>query len=57
MASFLVLVLISVQNTVPQTEASNLQQALCYNIYLGFVFAYESMIAAKVSLLLFYLVI
>lgn len=42
---------LSFQNSLPQTEASNLQQALCYNVYLGFVFAHESMVASQVRLI------
>lgn len=43
--------LLSFQNSLPQTEASTLQQTLCYNVYLGFVFAQESMVASQVRLL------
>lgn len=46
----LVFAWLSVQNSLPQTETANLQQALCYNVYLGFVFAHESLVASQVRL-------
>lgn len=39
------------QDWVCQAESSRLQQALCINIYQGFVFAYESLLASQVRLL------
>lgn len=37
------------KNSIPQPEASNLQQVLCYNVYLGFLFAHESMVASQLD--------
>lgn len=40
------------QSSTCQAELGRLQQALCINIYQGFGFAYESMVALQVRLLL-----
>ncbi|XP_053297462.1 separin isoform X2 [Pleuronectes platessa] len=37
------------KNLTCQTEGSRLQQTLCYSIYQGFVFAYESMLASQLE--------
>ncbi|XP_070698763.1 separin [Pempheris klunzingeri] len=37
------------KNSTGQTEDSRLQQALCFSIYQGFVFAYESMLASQLE--------
>ncbi|XP_018528986.1 LOW QUALITY PROTEIN: separin [Lates calcarifer] len=37
------------KNLTCQTEGSRLQQALCFSIYQGFVFAYESMLASQLE--------
>ncbi|XP_062256226.1 separin [Platichthys flesus] len=37
------------KNLTCQTEDSRLQQTLCYSIYQGFVFAYESMLASQLE--------
>ncbi|XP_044204007.1 separin [Thunnus albacares] len=37
------------KNTTCQTEGNRLQQALGFNIYQGFVFAYESMLASQLE--------
>lgn len=42
---------VNLQDWVCQAERSRLQQALCINIYQGFVFAYESLLASQVRLL------
>ena len=42
---------VHLQDWVCQAENSRLQQALCINIYQGFVFAYESLLASQVRLL------
>lgn len=42
---------VNLQDWVCQAESSRLQQALCINIYQGFVFAYESLLASQVRLL------
>lgn len=47
--------LFSVQSSTCQTETSRLQQALCFSVYQGFVFAYESMLASQVKLFPLYL--
>lgn len=47
--------LFSVQSSTCQTEASRLRQALCFSVYQGFVFAYESMLASQVRLFPLYL--
>lgn len=50
--SLLTCSLLYLQNSTCQAEGSRLQQALCFSIYQGFVFAYESMLASQVRLLL-----
>lgn len=45
------IVVVSLQNSLCQAERSRLQQTLCINIYQGFVFAYESLLASQVRLL------
>ncbi|XP_023279429.1 separin isoform X2 [Seriola lalandi dorsalis] len=37
------------RNLTCQAEGSRLQQALCFSIYQGFVFAYESMLASQLE--------
>ncbi|XP_070758909.1 separin [Enoplosus armatus] len=37
------------KNSTCQAEGSRLQQALCFSIYQGFVFAYESMLASQLE--------
>ncbi|XP_034442068.1 separin [Hippoglossus hippoglossus] len=37
------------KNLTCQTEGSRLQQTLCYSIYQGFVYAYESMLASQLE--------
>ncbi|XP_054473293.1 separin [Anoplopoma fimbria] len=37
------------KNSTCQAECSRLQQALCFSIYQGFVFAYESMLASQLE--------
>ncbi|XP_071350863.1 separin [Trachinotus anak] len=37
------------KNLTCQAESSRLQQVLCFNIYQGFVFAYESMLASQLE--------
>ncbi|XP_071396976.1 separin [Centroberyx affinis] len=37
------------KNSACQTESSRLQQSLCFSIYQGFVFAYESMLASQLE--------
>ncbi|KAL7408511.1 hypothetical protein ABVT39_024602 [Epinephelus coioides] len=37
------------KNSTCQAEGSKLQQALCFSIYQGFVFAYESMLASQLE--------
>ncbi|XP_047440147.1 separin [Mugil cephalus] len=37
------------KNSLGQAECSRLQQALCFSIYQGFVFAYESMLASQLE--------
>ncbi|AWP02957.1 putative separin [Scophthalmus maximus] len=37
------------KNLTCQAEGSRLQQALCFSIYQGFVFAYESMLASQLE--------
>lgn len=43
-------VIVPLQDWVCQAESSRLQQTLCINIYQGFVFAYESLLASQVRL-------
>lgn len=38
------------QNSTCPTDGARLQQALCSNIYQGFVFAYESMVSSQVRI-------
>lgn len=38
------------QNSTCSAEGSRLQQALCFSIYQGFVFAYESMVSSQVRI-------
>ncbi|XP_051271664.1 separin isoform X1 [Dicentrarchus labrax] len=40
---------LSLQNSTCQAEGSRLQQTLCFSIYQGFVFAYESMLASQLE--------
>nr|XP_046239902.1 separin isoform X2 [Scatophagus argus] len=37
------------KNSICQAEGSRLQQALCFSIYQGFIFAYESMLASQLE--------
>lgn len=44
----LLTVFFHLQNSISEAEGIRLQQALCFSIYQGFVFAYDSMLASQV---------